>query len=197
MNQANLHTLDLLAPESFGDFQMNFLNLAFNVASRAKTWPAPSARTVTQSTDWNTTWKHPTRVNLSLPSNVHPLASVFISELGSVLMHSKAHKAINVWGFATLTVCMCAGQTRRPCRALRWWWSGLRSVPTATPTSSRTAASTRGTSGPTKVRFHFCFCFVLFFSPPLSLPLHAQSHWDGVDALLCPSVSIKSISALN
>lgn len=62
--------------------------------------------------------------------------------------------------FATLLcVCLhgCFGQTHPHCRAKEWWWSGLRSVPTATPTSSRTAVTSRGTSGPTKVCYSSAF----------------------------------------
>lgn len=61
-----------------------------------------------------------------------------------------------------------AGQTPPHCRALQRWRRGLRSVPTATPTSSRIAASTRGTYGPTKV----CFFVPPQPPPPPIGPLH-------------------------
>lgn len=53
-------------------------------------------------------------------------------------------------------------QTHSLCMAKDWWCSVQRSAPTVTPTSSRTAVTFNGTSGPTKVWFLWCVSCTVF-----------------------------------
>lgn len=68
-------------------------------------------------------------------------------------MHTPPVHVVHKMRFHFVCVCLhvCAGQTHHLCRVKVWWCSAQRSAPTATPTSWRTAVTSSGTSGPTKV----------------------------------------------
>lgn len=109
-------------------------------------------------------------------------------------LYARTWPCLTVQKFATLTVCMFAW--------LCW---------TETPPLQGTAVMVKraekcpycdsyflrnSSEYKRHIWAHQGILFVFFF-PLLFVSLHAQSHWDDTDALLCPSVSIKSISALN